>query len=378
MTFDDFEISGEPLVLELDQVQAEIAGSAEYFSSQGQGRFEGFVEALYEDLLGREPTEAERDDATSRLLDGADRSGLAHELAFSQEGAIRRVDSLYELLRRPGELVELVDYGQLLQTDDGDAVANSLIASEEYFTRYGTQTWAQDRSQGEIDEQLILDWLTSPPEPGNAERTDGFESVGVLGDKVSGRGGGTFIAPRYVVTAAHLVAERDVSDLRFTIDGEVYGVSKVAIHPAYDRLLLSTDDGNDIAVLQLNREVIGVEPSPLFRGTPEIGEELTLVGFGPRADNDQFGIKHAGTTPLDGITPRLLTWNYDGAHESTTVDGDSGSPEFVQRGDEYYLAAVTSGGTLRNSNVGDFAYNTRIDVYVDWIAAVIGDGETQP
>ena len=129
-------------------------------------------------------------------------------------------------------------------------------------------------------------------------------------------------------------------------------------------------------MLELNREVVDVMPSPLFREAVQIGDELTLVGFGPRAgdpgDGRSLSVKHVGTTPVDGVTNNLVTWNFDNASESTTVRGDSGSPEFVQRDGNYYLAAVTSGGTLRDSSLGDFAYNTRVDSYFSWINDVVG------
>jgi hypothetical protein len=193
---------------------------------------------------------------------------------------------------------------------------------------------------------------------------------------VSG-GGGTLITARHVLTAAHLVDGRDLSSLRFEVGSTTYGVSRVYLHPGYDGLLLGQDGANDIAVLELNREVTDVAPSPLFRDTPQVGDELTLVGFGPRAgdpgDGQSLSIKHVGTTPVDGVTPHLLTWNFDHPGESTTVEGDSGSGQFIERGDDFYLAAIASGGTLADSSLGDHAYNTRVDAYFAWIDSVIGD-----
>jgi len=196
----------------------------------------------------------------------------------------------------------------------------------------------------------------------------------VIGDGFTGRGGGTLIAPEYVVTAAHLVAGHDIGRLRFSVGATTYGVTNVAIHPNYAPGHVGTDQGNDIAILRLNREVVDVEPSPLYRGSLEVGNDLTLVGFGAHPGDEHFGTKRVGTTPIDGITPHLLTWTYDDESEATTVPGDSGSPQFVQQGDGYYLASVASGGTHQASALGDFAYNTRIDAYIDWIAAVVGEG----
>jgi hypothetical protein len=140
------------------------------------------------------------------------------------------------------------------------------------------------------------------------------------------------------------------------------------------RALIGTDDANDIAILRLDRPVDNVTPSPLFHGTPSLGSELTLVGFGPReGDNQRFGTKRVGTTPIDGVSSTLITWTFDGSHEATTVRGDSGSPQFIYDGGVYYLASIASGGTLNDTYVGDFAYNTRVDAYFDWIATVIAE-----
>lgn len=138
--------------------------------------------------------------------------------------------------------------------------------------------------------------------------------------------------------------------------------------------MLGTDDANDIAILQLDRVVEDVTPSRLLTDTPTVGSELTLVGFGPReGDNHQFGTKRVGTTPIDGVTSTLIAWEFDGDNEATTVRGDSGSPQFIHEDGVYYLASIASDGTLNDTYVGDFAYNTRIDTYFDWIASVIAE-----
>ena len=129
----------------------------------------------------------------------------------------------------------------------------------------------------------------------------------------------------------------------FTIDGVVYGVTDVHVHQGYSNSLVGTDQGHDIAVLRLNREVVGVQPSPIYRGQLNVGQSLTLVGYGAHPGDDSFGTKRTGTTPIDGVTPNLITWTYDGAHETTTVPGDSGSPQFVQtETGEFAVASVAS------------------------------------
>lgn len=373
-TFDDFKITDKPIDLKLDEVRSRVIASQEYYQERGFGTHEGLVQAAFADLLGRAPTDEELAKEVESLFDASAVNELATTLASNNEGAVKQVDDLIgDLLRRPGELYELVDHARQLQSSGSNGIAASIVSSDEYFTRYGTQASGENRSQEEIEQELILQWLLGEGTPGNSVETNSFESVGVIGDGFTGRGGGTLIGSEYVLTAAHLVAGHDINRLRFTVGATSYGVSQVEIHPSYAPALVGTDRGNDIAILRLNREVVDVEPTPIYRGDLEVGDELTLVGFGAHPGDESFGTKRVGTTELDGITPRLLTWTYDDDSEATTVPGDSGSPQFVQQGDQYYLASVASGGTHQASALGDFAYNTRVDAYFEWVASVIGD-----
>ncbi|MCP4852864.1 MAG: trypsin-like serine protease, partial [Fuerstiella sp.] len=376
-TFDDLQITGDPIDLKLDEVKSRIIASDEYYQERGLGTHEGFVEAAYLDLVGREPTTDELEKQVEVLNGAGARIELAVLLANGNEGAVKQVDNLIgDLLRRPGDLYELVDHARNLQSSGANGIIVSIAASDEYFTRYGTQTSADSRSAAEIEQELILQWLLGEGTPGNSVETDDFDSVGVIGDGFTGRGGGTLIGSEYVLTAAHLVAGHDINRLRFSVGATSYGVTQVEIHPGYNPSLVGTDQGNDIAVLRLNRPVVDVQPAALLRNGLEIGNELTLVGFGAHPGDEQFGTKRVGTTEIDGLTPRLVTWTYDDAGEAKTVPGDSGSPQLLLVGDQYYVASVSSGETHQASALGDFAYNTRVDAYYGWIASAMG-GESQ-
>jgi len=168
-TFDDLEITGAPLDLKLDEVQSRILASDEYFLERGHGTHEGLVNAMYDDLLGREPTDAEMTEQVKHLLEAGGVVELANSLAFSNEGAVRAVDDIHgRLLRRPGELFDLVDQARILQSKGTAEIMKSVVASDEYYTRYGTQTSADQRSLEEIEQELILQWLMGEGTPGNS------------------------------------------------------------------------------------------------------------------------------------------------------------------------------------------------------------------
>ena len=211
----------------------------------------------------------------------------------------------------------------------------------------------------------------------NGTQTNAYSAVGMIGDVSSYKGSATLIAPQYVLTAAHCCNGVADGDGRFYLGDTVYSTSRVFVHPDYDGWLVGSDDGNDIAIYKLDRPVIGVAPTPVFRGTPVVGQTLTLVGFGAggtgaSGHNYDFGIKRVGTTRLDEVTDRLIRWEFDSENEANTAPGDSGGPAYLTVGGVLYVAGVTSGGDQENAGLGDSSFDTRVDAYLDWIDSIIG------
>ena len=214
-------------------------------------------------------------------------------------------------------------------------------------------------------------------------------------------GVGTLIAPRWVITAAH-VAERlqpghpEAIDLRnhfVYVNGRGYRVAKAFVHPRYAAPGVDSQSpdailADDIALLQLDREVKDGRIACLHDKDDELGKPIILAGMGLPGNGSagvgkQDGALRGATVRVDSVTPAVISWTFrpptdpkSTALEGISGPGDSGGPAFIDRGGELCIAGISSTQNTKGGPQGLYGvteHYARVSSHIDWLRKVMRD-----
>lgn len=121
----------------IEQISASLAGSDEYFASQGGGTNDGFLNALYEDALGRPIDPGGLAYWTDILSLGASRTQVAFQILNTQEYRQNVVQQDYlQLLHREADPAGLSAWLTFLNLGGTDQQVKAGVAgSAEYFNK---------------------------------------------------------------------------------------------------------------------------------------------------------------------------------------------------------------------------------------------------
>lgn len=201
-------------------------------------------------------------------------------------------------------------------------------------------------------------------------------------------GCGTLIGKRWVLTAAHVAMGFSPFSPRVEVGGQLRRVRQVIFHPD------SASRGHapprvDLALVELEDEVRGVEPVPLYRAKGELGQEVVVVGYGDYGPANQQpkrmnGVRRAATNVVEEARDGRLHLRFDEPPAGTELEGvggpgDSGGPLYFENDEGLHLVGVSSasmGG--RPGSYGTIDIYARVSTYAKWIDASIAEAKGKP
>ncbi len=129
-----------------EQLEAFFIGSAEYIASRGAGpgHWAPWVTSMYQDLLGRTPSQAEVQLWVSGLNLGISSAYVAHGFAASAERETQRVTADYvKYLGRVPAAAEVAQWVSAFVQGwaTNEYVVAGFVGSAEYFARHGGTDW---------------------------------------------------------------------------------------------------------------------------------------------------------------------------------------------------------------------------------------------
>lgn len=208
----------------------------------------------------------------------------------------------------------------------------------------------------------------------NGAPTAGHPAVGMLRMGSSGLCTATLVGKRTVLTAAHCTRDY-VAPSAYTVyfNNQPYAVAARIPNPhfswAQDGKLDPTKHAlDDIAVLRLF-QAPPVQPSPVAATPPQVGQPLTLVGFGfTDVGKQDGGIKRAAQSAVEQVHGGFIAFGSKKLNNGSIRPGDSGGPAFFSAGGQLAQIGVAS-MFMNQSGVG---ISCRVDRHINWLKLVSG------
>lgn len=228
------------------------------------------------------------------------------------------------------------------------------------------------------------------------------ESKAMVNDSV------TVLGKKYPIKRPAYSTLKKSSDFYIKIDGKIYQVEKIIIHPHYDDAFNSYGY-NDIAIVKLKQEVVqNIKPAILYTDTLERGSRGIVCGYGAvlKASGSSFSFgkrkKMAGENMIDSLggnytnnkwgvlfadmdKPETVVCNRMGDAAPLPLElhghtGDCGGGLFIIQNKEWRLAGISFAPSyyddwkLYGQSYGYYGFIdgwTRVSPIADWIKSNI-------
>jgi hypothetical protein len=231
---------------------------------------------------------------------------------------------------------------------------------------------------------------------------------------------GTLIAPGWGITAAHCFEDMfpgfngvleggkplalENEGHLINVAGQTTRITSIIPAPGLGRVMISANaDGTlsldlseanvtgDVILLKFSTEIVDVAPIPLYGGRDEVGQTITLLGWGSFGTGDVglVEVVNDGTfrkteNVVDLAEGPVLSFLFDDPATGMALDlegvngpGDSGGPALMRDGDSWVLAGISSYGEYpdgMNAPQGQYGWREfypRISEIKPWIDSVI-------
>ncbi|MDG2421194.1 MAG: trypsin-like serine protease [Gammaproteobacteria bacterium] len=209
----------------------------------------------------------------------------------------------------------------------------------------------------------------------------------------------TLIHSRWALTAAHCVDETSLGEtiangkeFKVEISNRLQVINLVITHPDY---LSQLRPEVDLALIRFKEEVVVPQPIPINESVSELGEIITLIGwgyFGLGTTGRQYddGEKRRAHNRIIAADQRLLSFFDDPRAtddaalplEGTLGLGDSGGPSLINAEDGLRVAGIAIGeiegseySEETQGRYGSIAIYERVSIHKNWINSVLRAGE---